>query len=279
MTRSISRRRFLALGGAGALAVAGGGYAVESNALDVTHPASPASAATDDPRPPLRIALVTDVHGRRNHVAMPDMARAVRAFDPHLLLVVGDAVNGRGEEPLVRAYGEFPARLAKLATLGNWEHVGNCDMARLRREYERAGTRLLVNETATVDFEGEPLELVGLDDWRTAHPDYRLVEAPPGAGRRLVLSHCPITFDTIADVAPRPVHVFSGHTHGGQVAPFGMVLVTPKGSGRYVQGWYERTAPGASTGPAHRMYVSRGIGWSEVPFRIGARPELALITL
>jgi uncharacterized protein len=64
--------------------------------------------------------------------------------------------------------------------------------------------------------------------------------------------------------------VLSGHTHGGQVAPFGLATILPRGCGRYVAGWYRDEG-----GPP--MYVSRGIGTSLVPVRIGATPELVVI--
>jgi len=64
----------------------------------------------------------------------------------------------------------------------------------------------------------------------------------------------------------------AGHTHGGQIrmteyfAP-----VRPRGSGRFVSGWYE-----LATGPA---YVSRGTGTSIVPARFSCRPELPVFRL
>jgi predicted MPP superfamily phosphohydrolase len=61
--------------------------------------------------------------------------------------------------------------------------------------------------------------------------------------------------------------MLSGHTHGGQIAPFGIAIKLPHGSGGYVSGWSRDDG-----GP---LYVSRGIGTSLVPIRIGATPELA----
>jgi predicted MPP superfamily phosphohydrolase len=65
--------------------------------------------------------------------------------------------------------------------------------------------------------------------------------------------------------------VLSGHTHGGQIAPFGITLVTPRGSGSYVKGWYHQEG--------HSMYVMRGIGTTGVPLRIGATPELLVLDI
>jgi len=51
-------------------------------------------------------------------------------------------------------------------------------------------------------------------------------------------------------------------------APLGVWLV---GSGEYISGWYQKRAS--------RMYVSRGIGMTILPFRLLCRPEVALVTL
>lgn len=77
--------------------------------------------------------------------------------------------------------------------------------------------------------------------------------------------------ELIAELAPRPD--VSGHTHGGQVrieilekeiSP--SQFISP-----YVHGLYEQ---GRS-----RLYVSQGIGTSALPIRLGAPPEITLITL
>ena len=64
----------------------------------------------------------------------------------------------------------------------------------------------------------------------------------------------------------------AGHTHGGQVRlPWLPPLWLPRGSGRFVEGWYEREGS--------QMYVCRGIGMSILPIRFFCRPELAVITV
>jgi predicted MPP superfamily phosphohydrolase len=81
--------------------------------------------------------------------------------------------------------------------------------------------------------------------------------------------HAPGFFDQVAGRVPLTL---AGHTHGGQVRfPLVPVFWLPRGSGRYLEGWY-----GADDS---RMYVSRGIGTSTLPIRFLCRPELAIITV
>jgi predicted MPP superfamily phosphohydrolase len=260
-------RQFLT---ATSLGVVGTAYSLGSNALEVAHRTHPAGSG----HVPLRVALLTDMHAPHDWVQGERLIAAVRAFAPHLIAIAGDAIDERGNEHLVAFYAALEAPLGKFATLGNWEYQGLCDLRRLAREFDRAGVRLLINEHLTLDHQGAPVELVGLDDERAGQPQYDLVgalPAPAEGARALVMSHCPITFDVIARTARRPITVLAGHTHGGQIAPLGVAIITPEGSGRYIHGWYRQGE--------HAMYVSRGLGNSGLPFRIGAPPEVVLLTL
>jgi uncharacterized protein len=265
----VTRRQFLT---ATTLGVAGAAYGAVSNALDVTHPTHPRGVGAG--RAPLRVALLTDMHAPHDWVEGTRLIAAIQTFAPHLIAIAGDAVDERGNEHHVAFYGALQAPLGKFATLGNWEYQGLCDLRRLAREYDRAGVQLLINERVQLDHDGVAVDLVGLDDERAGQPQYDLVRTLPPAdanSRALIMSHCPVTFDVIARTATRPVTVLAGHTHGGQIAPFGVAIITPEGSGRYIHGWYQQHD--------HAMYVSRGLGNSGIPFRVGALPELVLLTL
>lgn len=268
---NVSRRRFLATG-AGLAAAAVGGSLYRSNELEAVRTTLPGGPRAG---PALRVALATDMHAPHDTFEHDTLARALEEFSPDLLLIAGDAVNRRGDEALVAAYASLPARYGKFASLGNWEYQGDCDLALLRAEYDRAGVRLLVNETATVDVGGVRVAVTGLDDLLRGRPDLDRLPSPSGTptDRSLVMAHCPALFDSIAAESKALHTVLAGHTHGGQITPFGQVFMTPRGSGRYVRGWYE--APGTG----HRLYVSRGLGNSRIPLRVGSRPEISLLTL
>ena len=132
--------------------------------------------------------------------------------------------------------------------------------------------RLLVNETAqwTSSTHGT-IRIVGLDDPREGVPRPRLVESAETGGRSatIVLSHCPYFFDQLPPVA---LLCLSGHTHGGQITPLGLVLARSLRSGHYISGWYRGSAD-------RRLYVTRGLGNSRIRFRMGARPEIVQLTL
>jgi len=85
-----------------------------------------------------------------------------------------------------------------------------------------------------------------------------------------LLQHSPGFFENTELGTQRFALCLSGHTHGGQIAIFGWAPWTPPGSGSFVAGEY-MTRLG-------RLFVTRGIGTSVIPLRIGARPEIVFVT-
>jgi len=268
MTRRMVLRGGLLAAAAVPAAVAVQGTLIEPGRLVTT---SHAFGSTSGPR--LRIALVTDLHVRRVGGLERQLLERLHDSQPDLIAIVGDAIDRRAAiGHLDTLLGEFPRRPRTCAVMGNWEY--NCGAGRhlMGRLYEKHGIDLLVNRFLDIEHEGRRVRITGLDDLIRGSSDARqaLAAAEP-VERHLALLHCPVHRDVMGMPREHPVSlVLSGHSHGGQVAPFGRPLVLPHGCGAYVAGWYHRAATAA-------LYVSRGVGTSGIPVRLGAPPELALI--
>lgn len=234
-----------------------------------------------------------------------------------LVVLPGDTVEEPGGLTVLEAFLGLLPDVPVWAVPGNWEYWGGVSLPALRSVLRETRGGLLVNESVTVEVGGERLRLTGVDDWVAGEPDIGTAlagaEADAGDGSaHLVLCHCPIYLpsisralaavspgsagrsparrrspgspdvptaseqspDAIANPAaaadPPPTVVFAGHTHGGQVDLLGLRF-TPTGSGDYVEGWYREPGP--------PLYVSRGVGTSVVPLRLGSRPEAAIFEL
>ena len=61
----------------------------------------------------------------------------------------------------------------------------------------------------------------------------------------------------------------SGHTHGGQIWPFHLIV---RAEQRALQGLSRH-------GPRTQLYISRGAGFWGPPFRVFAPSEISLLTL
>jgi predicted MPP superfamily phosphohydrolase len=225
--------------------------------------------------PSCRVAFVTDLHvGPTTPPALLESTfERIRSEAPDILLLGGDYVFLEAEPHRLAVLGGLIASVVcgtKLAVLGN--HDLWTDDTAIVRMLTGAGARVLVNEAAPLPRPWEDVVVAGLDDPWTGLRDARAALAGlDGAGFRVVLCHSPDGLQQLGDVH---FDIFlAGHTHGGHVAtPWGPVVLPhgplcrsyPSGFGRFNSG---------------TVYVSRGIGGIELPFRTFAPPDLLLLEL
>jgi predicted MPP superfamily phosphohydrolase len=113
--------------------------------------------------------------------------------------------------------------------------------------------------------------LAGVNDVSGAQhsdpPDFDRALAGADASRpTILLAHQPVMVD---DAARRGVDLqLSGHTHGGQMWPF-----------HYVVRAVQPSLAGLSTVGDTQLYVTRGAGFWGPPVRIGARPDITVVSL
>lgn len=215
---------------------------------------------------------VSDLHlgtllGRR---WLSRLGETLAALDPDLLVVTGDLVDGHvpDVEPLVPLLRQWRAPLGKYAVLGNHEFYGGAEPA--ADLLRRAGFRVLRQEAV----EAAPgLFLAGVDDL-TARRQFRLGGDPLEEALKdltpdhpcILLSHSPLRAE---EAAARGVSaMLSGHTHAGQIWPFGWL----------VRIFYPRLRGAYAVGPLS-LYVCRGTGTWGPPMRLFRRGEVVLFRL
>jgi predicted MPP superfamily phosphohydrolase len=259
----MNRRTFLKslLFAGGASLASGSVYALQSVNLEVSRE----RIEVEGLKQKLRVVALSDLHDPCLYLSTADLVRFINAEKPDVLILAGDMFGTHNFKDLITEFSAANAGYAKLAALGNWEYQLHLNQTELRKCYQNSGIKLLVNDSV----EAFGLKILGLDDLLEGSPDFKRCDDT--SSPVLVISHCPGSFDRLPNSTRNQKIVISGHTHGGQIAPFGKVLLTPPGSGSYVKGWYHRRNSS--------MYVMRGVGASYLPLRIGARPELLVLDL
>lgn len=120
----------------------------------------------------------------------------------------------------------------------------------------------------------EALCIAGVGDFLTDEVDiHRALQGVPGHTPRIVLCHNPDGADLDSMQHERIDLMLCGHTHGGQIAlPLVGPIYVPCQTGTKYLG-------GLIKGPGFPVLVSRGVGMSVCPVRIGVPPEIVEITL
>ena len=218
-----------------------------------------------------------------NEDMVSDIVARVVEERPAAALVAGDFVYSTDPDPAeqVERVVELLAPLTAagiptFAVLGNHDYaVGAVD--ELLAALTGIGIRVLRNEAAPIPGAG-PLHVVGIGP---ARPDRADVDAAlaaiPDDAPRVVVMHNPTTYPRLpAGSAPLAV---AGHTHCGQVAipglPAWSYLALTAAERIVVDGW----APPSYGAAGNSMYVTCGIGFSLVPIRVAAPPQVVFVEL
>ena len=225
---------------------------------------------------PLVVAFMSDLHvGPTTSPATLDAAfDALHTVPIDVLLLGGDYVfldlSPELATDLSRRIERVPARL-KLGVLGN--HDLWTDTSVIEHALSRAGVRVLVNDASPLPEPFSDVAVLGLDDPWTGAPDAERALLRAGSARhRLGLAHSP---DGAAFLErPKVSMLFSGHTHGGQIAlPGERPLWLPPGP-------YSRRYPaGLHRSDGLWLFVSRGVGATDLPIRMYAPPEVAIFEI
>ena len=228
----------------------------------------------------LIIAQVSDLHVGP-HTSKRFLSRVVatvRDAKPDVIAVTGDLVDDRAEDVAMYAatVGQLDAPLGVFMIAGNhdvyagWEAVEQ----RLRSEVP---ARLLLNEAHIIRRGDATLVLAGTGDpaggrrgQSRAAPDVdRTLAGAPNGATVIALAHNPALWPAL--VARGVSLTLSGHTHWGQFAVprLGWSLASP----------FLKHAMGAYRERDSLLYINPGTGYWGIPFRLGALPEVTVVTL
>ena len=242
-----------------------------------------------------RIVQFSDLHIETLGSAgryLPEWVDRINSLHPDLIVFTGDLVNRQGGElpPFMDELSRLSATDGVYSVLGNHDYgdyyhwTSPADQAKtlqkLIADEGHMGWHMLNNRSVYLHRGNDSIALIGVENWgMPPFPQYgRLAEAYPALNDstfKILLSHNPLHWRH--EVIPRTNIdlTLSGHTHAMQLKlgwkGFEYSLAEPmypEWSGLYV-------APDGH----HKLYVNEGIGCVFLPIRIGARPEITIITL
>ena len=224
-----------------------------------------------------RVVLLTDTHyGPIDRASWSrKVTQVVNTLDADIVCHTGDIADGTVTQRREQAapLADIDARLARVYVTGNHEYFG--DALGWLGHMRDLGWEPLHNHHIVVERGGDRLVLAGIDDataHHSGHPGHRadLGAALTGADPSLpvlLLAHQPKQIP-MAEAAGVDLQL-SGHTHGGQIWPFNLLVRLDQPAVAGLTRRTERT----------QLYTSRGTGFWGPPFRIFAPSEITLLTL
>lgn len=235
------------------------------------------SAALPAGTPPVRLALLADIH-----VAGPDMpperlariVAQVNGLKPDLIAIAGDLISEKRTATqlytpaeVIAPLGRLSAPLGVIVVPGNHDHWA--DWPAMSAQLARYPQIKVLRNQATARG---PLVIGGVDDDFTGRADVTAtVSAMAGLGGvKVLLTHSPDIFPHV----PAGVDVvLAGHTHCGQIAwPWGGAPATMSDYGN-------RYACGVTREGGRVLVTSAGLGTSVLPVRLFTHPEVWLIEI
>lgn len=240
----------------------------------------------------LKIAQISDLHVGTygtDTAFIAKLVAEVNSLNPDVIFFTGDIVNSRTDEllPFTGTLSRLKAKYGVFSVLGNhdygdytkWssEEEHRANNLRLATLQKNMGWKMLNNDHDYIAVGNDTLVIIGVEnigdppfhvygDLKKSYSD--LTDSLP----KILLSHNPAHWEN--EISGSDLNIpltLSGHTHAMQMSFFGFSPASfryDKWGGLYTD-----------ADNKHALYVNIGTGTVGFPARIGATPEITLITL
>ena len=206
----------------------------------------------------VRLVMISDVHlGKNLHEKfLQGLIERINSLNADIVVIVGDLIDTNPAEiTYIHLLDEIKSKYGVFYALGNHEYYRGLDgVLGLLRQTK---LKILINESINLGF----LNIAGLADLNAAKA--RLNKNAPS----ILLAHQPKSVN-LYDTSDFDL-VLSGHTHAGQVFPFGALVILQQG---FLYGLYELASK-------NKLYVSSGAGFWGPAMRFLAPSEIVCMDL
>lgn len=223
----------------------------------------------------LRVVQLSDVHvgNTIGKAFLQECVERINALKPDLVVITGDLVDRKIED----AKEQLEPLKALESTFGSYFVLGNHEYYHGARDIAaympQLNIKALLNESVLLDDGSNSINLVGLNDLQSLRFNIMPIDVDKAfkdvdkSKPTLLLSHQPKSIELVEDKAYDLM--LSGHTHGGQIFPFGFLVMLQQ---PYLFGLH-------ALSKTKQIFVSRGTGYWGPPVRVFAPSEISVLTL
>ncbi len=225
---------------------------------------------------PYKIMQISDIHigGLIDAAFMQEIVARVNARNPDLVVITGDLVDidiHRAKAPL-EELRNLSSKYGTFFIVGNHEYFHGIE--KIIKRVKELDIRVLENESLYIGEEEKGFNLAGVYDLFGYRAQKFLPDIDKALAQRenssptVLLAHQPKFLEEISE-AQKVDLVLSGHTHGGQLLPFKLLVKLQQ---PYISGLHQHT-------PTTQIYVNKGTGFWGPPMRLGASAEITEINI
>lgn len=230
-----------------------------------------------------RIIHISDLHARsyaKRTARLERAAQIINGLDADLIAFTGDLISLVPDEigPIAASLSTLKAKDGVVSVLGNHDYGTYADTSGvlvddLIAKEREMGWELLLNEHKVLHRGADSIVVIGVENTSVSHffpSNGDLTKASEGTDGafRIVLTHDPMHWESEI-LGQDYALTLSGHTHAMQLSIFGWSpssLMFKHSDGLYTE-------------DSQHLYINAGLGETLFPARIGARPEITVITL
>lgn len=225
---------------------------------------------------PIRILHLSDLHMEKISVSPAQLIDSIKGHDIDLIALTGDYLERKKNIDKFLEYldvlNDLKPKYGIYAVFGNHDYLLRKNIGHFQAKIEEKGIIILRNENLTIDVEGQPLNIIGIDDFKTKRSDIKKSYVGLPEGINLVLTHDPNVVLHMQDY--HFDYLLSGHFHGGQIhwpKPYHLVKMGKLARQNIIKGLhFHQEKP---------FYISEGLGQTALNIRLRSRPEITIHTM
>ena len=225
---------------------------------------------------PINILHLSDFHMEKISITPEQLFNKINRKDVDIIALTGDYLE---KVKNIDKFIEYLNILNKLepkygiyVVFGNHDYLLKNNINYFQKRIEETGAIVLKNENTSIMFEGQNINIIGIDDYKTKRSNIEMSYENLKPGINIVLTHDPnivlhmnnYSFD----------YLLCGHFHGGQIywpIPFHLIKMGKLPKKNIFKGLnFQQNKP---------YYINEGLGQTLVNMRLGSRPEITLHTL
>lgn len=237
-------------------------FLIEPNIITVKH-----ITIEDKELKGLKVLFASDFHFKMfEHSRLKKTIKLMNEQNADIILLGGDYVSGHEPsqtmkiEKIANEFSKLKSKYGTFAVIGN--HDGWQGKEQITKALSENNVHVLINENIKVGN----FYIAGVDDIQTGFADMdkalKNIDEPV-----ILLTHNP---DEIVNVPETVNLTLAGHLHGGQICiPFIKSPVPSKFGHRFVNG--------LNLYKGRKIFTTKGLGTSILPFRFNCLPEIVII--